>query len=131
MPAPKSSRYGQKWTFLWQKLTKQYFESSVQTKQISIIIFLHVCLSVMFLNVCHSFYLSNKNRIILKVVTNISLNIVHLTNWATAQAIWWSMIIPTTLTFDYGRTSYISPIAANFFCSPPLCDEHVWWTYLS
>ena len=64
-------------------------------------------------------------------MTNISLYIGHLTNWATAHAIWWSLIILTTLTFDYGRTSYISPFSANFFCStpPPHCgDEHVWQT---
>ena len=40
------------------------------------------------INICdEQMYLSNKNRIISKVVTNISLCIEHLTNWATAHAI--------------------------------------------
>ena len=82
------------------------------------------CLSRMFIgNVHHSFYLCNKKRIISKVVTNNSFHIGHLTNWATDHTIYWSLIIPTTLTFDYGRTSYISPLSANFFCPPPLCEQ--------
>ena len=49
-----------------------------------------VCVTIFVTHVCCTFYLSNKSRINSKVVTNISLQIRHLTNWATAHAIWWS-----------------------------------------
>ena len=57
---------------------------------VSNIIFGSVCLQQFFLfvtHVCHIFYVSNKNRIISKIVTNINLNTGHLSSRAKAHAI--------------------------------------------